>query len=84
MSTSVSVDKSLQPLLWLVAIGLFMQTLDSTIVNTALPAMARSLSESPLKMQSVIIAYTLTTVSYTHLTLPTTCTPCRSRWSPYH
>ena len=23
-------------------------------------------------------------VSYTHLTLPTTCTPCRSRWSPYH
>ena len=22
-------------------------------------------------------------VSYTHLTLPTTCTPCRSRWSPY-
>ncbi|NMV36448.1 multidrug transporter subunit MdtD [Ralstonia insidiosa] len=61
MSTSVSVDKSLQPLLWLVAVGLFMQTLDSTIVNTALPAMARSLSESPLKMQSVIIAYTLTT-----------------------
>ena len=26
----------------------------------------------------------LDTVSYTHLTLPTTCTPCRSRWSPYH
>ena len=24
------------------------------------------------------------TVSYTHLTLPTTCTRCRSRWSPYH
>lgn len=63
MSTthSASLDKSLQPLLWLVAMGLFMQTLDSTIVNTALPAMARSLSESPLKMQSVIIAYTLTT-----------------------
>ncbi|CAJ0822461.1 multidrug transporter subunit MdtD [Ralstonia flaminis] len=61
MPTSASVDKSLQPLLWLVAVGLFMQTLDSTIVNTALPAMARSLSESPLKMQSVIIAYTLTT-----------------------
>ena len=26
----------------------------------------------------------LITVSYTHLTLPTTCTRCRSRWSPYH
>ena len=22
-------------------------------------------------------------VSYTHLTLPTTCRGCRSRWSPY-
>ena len=26
----------------------------------------------------------LIAVSYTHLTLPTTCTRCRSRWSPYH
>ena len=26
----------------------------------------------------------LTSVSYTHLTLPTTIKPCRSRWSPYH
>ena len=25
-----------------------------------------------------------TAVSYTHLTLPTTIKPCRSRWSPYH
>ena len=24
------------------------------------------------------------TVSYTHLTLPTKNSPCRSRWSPYH
>ena len=23
-------------------------------------------------------------VSYTHLTLPTTADTCRSRWSPYH
>jgi EmrB/QacA subfamily drug resistance transporter len=37
-----------------------MQTLDATIVTTALPAMARSLGESPLRMQSVVIAYTLT------------------------
>ena len=26
----------------------------------------------------------LTPVSYTHLTLPTTGSLCRSRWSPYH
>ena len=47
-------------LLWLVAIGFFMQTLDSTIVNTALPSMARSLGESPLRMQAVVVAYALT------------------------
>lgn len=47
-------------LLWLVAIGFFMQTLDATIINTALPAMAASLGESPLRMQSVVVAYALT------------------------
>ena len=53
-------EKSLRILLWLVATGFFMQTLDTTIVNTALPAMAHSLGERPLRMQSVIIAYALT------------------------
>jgi EmrB/QacA subfamily drug resistance transporter len=53
-------NRSERHLLWLVGAGFFMQTLDSTIVNTALPAMASSLNESPLRMQSVVIAYTLT------------------------
>ena len=48
-----------QALLWLVALGFFMQTLDATIVNTALPAMAGDLGESPLQMHSVIVAYSL-------------------------
>lgn len=52
--------RSLKILLWLVATGFFMQTLDTTIVNTALPAMAASLGEKALRMQSVIIAYALT------------------------
>ncbi|HEX7910244.1 MAG TPA: multidrug transporter subunit MdtD [Paraburkholderia sp.] len=52
--------RSLTVMLWLVATGFFMQTLDSTIVNTALPAMATSLGELPLRMQSVVIAYSLT------------------------
>ncbi|MBN3755429.1 DHA2 family efflux MFS transporter permease subunit [Paraburkholderia sp. Tr-20389] len=52
--------RSLTVMLWIVATGFFMQTLDSTIVNTALPAMARSLGELPLRMQSVVIAYSLT------------------------
>jgi EmrB/QacA subfamily drug resistance transporter len=50
----------LRPLLWLVSASFFMQTLDATIVNTALPAMAMSLGESALRMQSVVIAYSLT------------------------
>lgn len=53
-------SRSLNPLLWLVAVGFFMQTLDTTIVNTALPSMARSLGERPLRMQSVVVAYSLT------------------------
>lgn len=46
--------------LWIVAFGFFMQALDTTIVNTALPAMARSLGESPLRMHMVIVSYVLT------------------------
>ncbi|HWH84894.1 MAG TPA: multidrug transporter subunit MdtD [Burkholderiaceae bacterium] len=45
---------------WVVAIAFFMQTLDGTILNTTLPTMARDLGESPLRMQSVVIAYLLT------------------------
>lgn len=53
-------DKTLTALLWIVAAGFFMQALDSTIVNTALPAMAASLGENPLRMQPVVVAYSLT------------------------
>lgn len=56
----MSHSRSERTLLWLVAIGFFMETLDSTIVNTALPVMAADLGESPLAMQSVVIAYALT------------------------
>ncbi len=46
-------------LVFLVSIGFFMQGLDSTIVNTALPYMAKSLNESPLDMHNVVVAYVL-------------------------
>mgnify|MGYP003574900179 CR=1 FL=1 len=51
---------SSKTLLWLVAIGFFMETLDSTIVNTALSSMAQDLGVSPFSMQQVIIGYALT------------------------
>ncbi|HTJ93809.1 MAG TPA: DHA2 family efflux MFS transporter permease subunit, partial [Pararobbsia sp.] len=60
MTVTREQERSLSIMLWVVAVGFFMQTLDSTIVNTALPPIAQSLGESPLRMQSVIIGYSLT------------------------
>ena len=55
--------QALQPefrlLVFLVAIGFFMQGLDTTIINTAIPAIAHSLNEDPLNMHSVVVAYVL-------------------------
>lgn len=44
----------------LLAAIIFMQMLDTTILNTALPQMAADLQQSPLNMQSAVIAYALT------------------------
>lgn len=45
---------------YVLAVALFMQILDATILNTALPKMAEALGESPLKMQWAVISYALT------------------------
>lgn len=45
---------------YILATAIFMQMLDSTILNTALPAIAADLNESVLDMQSAIISYVLT------------------------
>lgn len=48
------------PLLpWLVAVAFFMQALDTTILNTAVPSIARALEVAPLSMKSVLSTYTL-------------------------
>ncbi|MHA0915931.1 multidrug transporter subunit MdtD [Kosakonia cowanii] len=52
--------RSMAGLPWIAAMAFFMQALDATILNTALPAIAQSLHRSPLAMQSAIISYTLT------------------------
>lgn len=57
---SMNKALSLRAMLWIVSAGFFMQTLDTTIVNTALPSIARDLHELPLNMQPVIVAYSLT------------------------
>lgn len=44
----------------LVAAAFFMQMLDGTVLNTALPNIAASIGESPLSMQSVVISYLIT------------------------
>nr|WP_206606217.1 DHA2 family efflux MFS transporter permease subunit [Steroidobacter cummioxidans] len=44
---------------WLVGIVLFMEQLDSTIVNTAVPAMARSLEVTPLSLKAIVASYIL-------------------------
>lgn len=49
--------KNIIPLI--VACSLFMETLDSTIIATALPTIARSLDEDPLKLNLAITCYLL-------------------------
>jgi EmrB/QacA subfamily drug resistance transporter len=44
---------------WLVAVGFFMESLDTTILNTAVPAIAQALNVPPLSMKAVLASYTL-------------------------
>ncbi len=44
---------------WLVAVAFFMESLDTTILNTAVPAIAQALGVAPLSMKAVLSSYTL-------------------------
>jgi len=44
---------------WLVAVAFFMESLDTTILNTAAPVIAEALWVAPLSMKSVLASYTL-------------------------
>src|SRR5271170_4606585 len=44
---------------WLVAVAFFMESLDSTILSTAVPAIAAAIHVAPLSMKSVLTSYTL-------------------------
>ena len=56
-SSSQDSVKKLLP--WLVAIAVFMEALDTTILNTAVPAIAEALQVAPLSMKAVLSSYTL-------------------------
>jgi EmrB/QacA subfamily drug resistance transporter len=59
-SPSAALDESVKRLLpWLVAVAFFMESLDTTILNTAVPAIARALMVAPLSMKAVLSSYTL-------------------------
>jgi EmrB/QacA subfamily drug resistance transporter len=44
---------------WLVATAFFMESLDTTILNTAVPVIAHALGVPPLSIKSVLASYTL-------------------------
>jgi EmrB/QacA subfamily drug resistance transporter len=52
-----ATSKRLLP--WLVAVAFFMESLDTTILNTAVPAISAALKVAPLSMKSVLASYTL-------------------------
>src|ERR1043165_125708 len=53
-------SKSVKRLLpWLVAVAFFMESLDTTILNTAVPAVAKALAVAPTRMKAVLSSYTL-------------------------
>jgi EmrB/QacA subfamily drug resistance transporter len=57
MGMNTTAAKSYLP--WVVATALFMEQLDSTIVNTAIPTMAASLNVTPLSLKAVVTSYIL-------------------------
>jgi EmrB/QacA subfamily drug resistance transporter len=56
-SPPAEASKHLLP--WLVAVAFFMESLDTTILNTAVPAISTALHVTPLSMKAVLASYTL-------------------------
>ena len=56
---AVPGDSVKRMLPWLIAVAFFMEMLDTTILNTAVPTIARALGVPPLSMKAVLSSYTL-------------------------
>jgi EmrB/QacA subfamily drug resistance transporter len=60
MSDSTTANDAAKKLLpWLVAVAFFMESLDTTILNTAVPMISSALGVPPLSMKAVLSSYTL-------------------------
>ena len=51
----ILTDKTIVALI--VSLALFMDALDATIINTAIPAMSRSLGVNPVDLKIALISY---------------------------
>src|ERR1700683_3607237 len=58
-SSSEPSEASKRLLPWLVAVAFFMESLDTTILNTAVPVISNALGVTALSMKSVLASYTL-------------------------
>ncbi len=58
-STAPPAGSAKRLLPWLVAVAFFMEALDTTILNTAVPTIANALGVAPLSMKAVLSSYTL-------------------------
>jgi len=58
-SLQVPSEAAKRLLPWLVAFAFFMESLDTTILNTAVPAISAALHVTPLSMKAVLASYTL-------------------------
>ena len=56
---TISIETVKRFLPWLVAVAFFMQALDTTILNTAVPAIAKALGVAPLSTKTILSSYTL-------------------------
>ncbi len=44
---------------WLVAIAFFLESMDTTVLNTAMPVISKALAVTPLSIKPVLSSYTL-------------------------
>jgi EmrB/QacA subfamily drug resistance transporter len=59
MTAPLPMETAKRLLPWLVAVAFFMESLDTTILNTAVPTIADALGIAPLSMKAALTSYTL-------------------------